>query len=85
MPRRAQILLDGSIGTLKWEYCAMMNTMAAFCITALFSVWVWSLKNELAEMQRRMSPAPHLPHRSVDEDVRSVRPASPGLPTWTIE
>lgn len=63
----------------------MMNAMAAFCITVLFSVWVWSLKHELAEMQKRISPAIHIPPDPMDVGSRAGRSITSGTPTWTLE
>ncbi|MBU1693567.1 MAG: hypothetical protein KJ726_00505 [Verrucomicrobia bacterium] len=63
----------------------MMNMMAAFCITVLFSGWVWSLKHELAEMQKRISPAAQTSPESLGVGHRIGRTTSSGMPTWTIE
>ena len=63
----------------------MMNAMAAFCITVLFSVWVWSLKHEIAETQKRFSPAAHASPDPMDVGSRIGRTTSSGMPTWTIE
>lgn len=63
----------------------MMNTMVAFCITVLFSAWVWSLKHEIAEMQKRIRPAAQASSGSLGRGSRIVRTTNSGLPTWTIE
>ncbi|HRZ13092.1 MAG TPA: hypothetical protein P5567_11640 [Kiritimatiellia bacterium] len=63
----------------------MMNAMAAFCITLLFSVWVWSLKHELTEMQKRISPAVPVTPEPMVVGNRAGHSASSGLSTWKLD
>ncbi len=63
-----------------------METVFAFCITGLFTVWVWSLKSEVADLNKR-----------VPTSVRNRPPTQPtysrtrrlldgdGSMIWTIE
>ena len=41
------------------HYDDPMNTILALCITAIFSAWIYSLKQELNDVQRRLSPSSH--------------------------
>lgn len=63
----------------------MMNAMAAFCITVLFSVWVWSLKHELAEMHKRISPAVPVTPEPMDVGSRAGHSVRSGLSTWKLD
>lgn len=61
-----------------------METVFAFCITGLFSVWVWSLKSEVSELSKRqplperkpLSPSPFKTFKHLEGD---------GSMIWTIE
>lgn len=62
-----------------------METVFAFCITGLFSVWVWSLKSEVSELNKRLPtsgrsvplrPSPFKTFKNLDGD---------GSMIWTIE
>ena len=63
----------------------MMDAMAAFCITVLFSVWIWSLKHEIAEMQKRLSPAAHASSEAMNIGSHAGRTVTSGTPTWTLD
>ena len=63
----------------------MMNTIAALCITILFSVWVWSLKHALAEIEKRLSPAMHAEPEPMNVGSRSGHAVVSGTSTWTLE
>jgi hypothetical protein len=78
-----------------------MDALFAFCITILFSFWIWDLKRELNELRRRrtttgpaIDPRINLPGHDERHHGSHVPPAprphgcpppSGGIPTWTIE
>jgi len=62
----------------------MMNTMAAVCITALFSLWVWTLKQEISDLHKRLMKV-SAGTAPIHESMASEAPSKSGLPTWTLE
>lgn len=63
----------------------MMNTMAALGMASIFSFWVWSLKHEIAELQRKMSTLPAGSPHAVSPKTHTRRSGDPSNPIWTIE
>ncbi|MFH0953593.1 MAG: hypothetical protein V1873_04620 [Verrucomicrobiota bacterium] len=63
-----------------------METIFAFCITGLFSVWIWSLKSAVADLQKR---APMSAHNGPRHDLPPMRTLKikdgDGSMIWTIE
>jgi hypothetical protein len=64
---------------------AVMETIFAFCITGLFSVWVWSLKSEVAGLHKQSPPSSH--NRSQEPSYSRIRRLrdGDGSMIWTIE
>jgi hypothetical protein len=56
-----------------------MEVVFAFCITGLFSVWVWNLKQEVHELRHEIAdeagPSPRAERVAVNN----------GVQTWSIE
>lgn len=73
-----------------------MAAILAFCIVALFSVWIWELKTEIDGLQRRAGEcgaeedagvAERRARRHAQPQVEHRTPmhrSSEGVPVWTI-
>lgn len=67
-----------------------METVIALLIVGLFSLWVFSLKQEIVEMQKntahpavKSAPAPvHAPASAPAHNPARI--STDGVPTWTI-
>lgn len=72
-----------------------MTTLIAFCITILFSAWVYTLKQEVDYLHRRIlgrgqSPPDGKRAGAPEHDKdhafdKAVKSSASGVPTWTIE
>ena len=73
-----------------------MNTLLAICIAALFSAWIYTLKQEVDYLHKRvMSARGKTTGRSAEKAgtpsdtahtfTSAVKTRSAGIPTWTIE
>jgi len=70
-----------------------MNMLIAVCITVLFSAWVFTLKQEVDYLHKRVWSAKNgsqRKHANADAPAPSRRvqrtvSTTAGVPTWTIE
>ena len=96
--------LGGGFGSVRnarnSEARVAMETLFAFCITLLFSIWIWDLKREVWVLRRERPVMPDtlghalghaavLPGHLAHAVPPPHRPTPPdqgrGIPIWTIE
>lgn len=63
-----------------------METIFAFCITGLFSVWIWSLKSEVADLHKRVPASARSTSQHALPPMKTLKiKDGDGSMIWTIE
>ena len=62
-----------------------METVIAFLIVGLFSLWVFSLKQEIVDLQKHAGHPVKAAAPAPDPDHIPTRMVSNGIPLWDIK
>ena len=58
-----------------------MDIMILVCVIGVLSFWVWSLKQEIADLRG----SPRAEHNGTGERASSQAPGTSHIQTWTID